>query len=41
MHGMDGFKAVLTRFETTVSSWKGWKFFAFIVIFLKKFHKST
>ena len=38
---MDGFKAVLTRFDTTISSWKGWNFLAFIVIFLKKFHKSN
>ena len=38
---MDGFKAVLTRFETTVSNWKGWNFLAFIVIFLKNFHKSN
>ena len=37
---LDGFKAVLNRFDTTVSSWKGWNFLAFIVIFLKKFHKS-
>ena len=34
---MDGFKAVLNRFDTTVSSWKGWNFLAFIVIFLKNF----
>ena len=38
---MDGFKAVLTRFDTTVSSWKGWNYLAFIVIFLKKIHKSN
>lgn len=38
---MDGFKAVLNRFDTTVSSWKGWNYLAFIVIFLKKFHKSN
>lgn len=38
---MDGFKAVFTRFDTTVSSWKGWNFLAFIVIFLKKFHRSN
>ena len=38
---MDGFKAILTRFDTTISSWKGWNFVAFIVIFLKKFHKSN
>ena len=31
---MDGFKAVVTRFDTTVSSWTGWNFLAFIVIFL-------
>lgn len=37
---MDGFKAVLMRFDTTVSSWKGWNFLAFLVIFLKKFHNS-
>ena len=34
---LDGFKAILTRFDTTISSWKGWNFLAFIVIFLKKF----
>lgn len=33
---IDGFKNVLVRFDTTVSSWKGWNFLAFIVIFLKK-----
>ena len=38
---MDGFKSVLTRFDTTIASWKGWNFLAFIVIFLKKFHKSN
>ena len=38
---MDGFKAVLNRFDTTVSSWKGWNFLAFIVIFFRKFHKSN
>ncbi|ROT02201.1 IS5 family transposase [Lepagella muris] len=37
---MDGFKSILTRFDTTVSSWKGWNYLAFIVIFLKKIHKS-
>lgn len=37
---MDGFKAVLVRFDTTISSWKGWNFLAFLVIFLKKFHNS-
>lgn len=34
---IDGFKNVLIRFDTTVSSWKGWNFLAFIVIFLKNF----
>lgn len=37
---MDGFRSVLTRFDTTVSSWKGWNYLAFIVVFLKKIHKS-
>ena len=34
---IDGFKNVLVRFDTTISSWKGWNFLTFIVIFLKKF----
>ena len=37
---MDGFKAVLIRFYTTVSSWKGWNYLAFLVIFIKKIHNS-
>ena len=37
---MDGFKAVLIRFDTTISSWKGWNFLAFLVIFLKKIHNA-
>lgn len=37
---MDGFRSVRTRFDTTISSWKGWNFLAFIVVFLKKFHNS-
>lgn len=37
---MDGFQAVLVRFDTTISSLKGWNFVAFLVIFLKKFHNS-
>lgn len=36
---MDSFKAVLNRFDTTIKSWKGWNFLAFIVIFLKKINK--
>ena len=38
---MDSFKSVLNRFDTTVSSWKGWNFLAFIVIFLNYFHNSN
>ncbi len=38
---MDSLKSVLYRFDTTISSWKGWNFLAFIIIFLKKFHKSN
>ncbi len=38
---LDGFKAVLNRFDISVSSWNGWDFLAFIVIFLKNFHKSN
>ena len=30
---LDGFKAVLNSFDISVSSWKGWNFLAFIVIF--------
>lgn len=37
---MDGFRSIRTRFDTTVSSWKGWNYLAFIVVFLKNFHKS-
>ena len=37
---MDGFRSILTRFDTTVSSWKGWSYLAFAVVFLKKIHKS-
>lgn len=34
---IDGFKAVLIHFDTTVFSWKKWNYPAFIVIILKKF----
>lgn len=37
---MDGFRSILIRFDTTVSSWKGWNYLAFAVVFLKKIHKS-
>ncbi len=37
---IDSFRSLLNRFDTTVSSWKGFSFLAFIVIGLKKFNKS-
>lgn len=37
---MDTFRSLLTRFDTTVSSWKGWNYLGFAVVFLKKIHKS-
>lgn len=37
---MDGFRSILNRFDTTVSSWKGWNYLAFAVVFLNKIHKS-
>lgn len=36
---MDGFRSILNRYDTTISSWKGWNFLAFAVVFLKKIHK--
>lgn len=33
---MDGFRSSLIRFGTTVSSWKGWSYLAFVVVSLKK-----
>lgn len=36
---MDSFRTLLNRFETTVTSWKGFNFLAFIVIGLKKSYK--
>ena len=33
---MDSFRSILCRFDTTVSSWKGWNYLALVVIFLKK-----
>jgi len=36
---MDGFRSLLNRFDTTITSWKGFNFLAFIVIGLKKFYK--
>ena len=36
---MDSFRSLLNRFDTTVESWKGFNYLAFIVIALKKFKK--
>lgn len=36
---MDRFRSILNRFDTTVSSWKGWNYLAFAMVFLKKIHK--
>ena len=36
---MDSFRSLLNRFDTTISSWKGFNFLAFIVIGLNKFYK--
>lgn len=36
---MDSFRTLLNRFDTTLTSWKGFNFLAFIVIALKKFYK--
>ncbi|MCT4615936.1 MAG: IS5/IS1182 family transposase, partial [Marinifilaceae bacterium] len=37
---MDSYRTLLNRFDTKVSSWKGWNFISFIVIALKKFKKN-
>lgn len=36
---VDNFRYLLNRFNTTVTSWKGFNFLAFIVNGLKKFYK--
>lgn len=36
---MDAFRSILNRFDTTISSWMGFNFLAFIVIAIKKFGK--
>lgn len=36
---IDGFRSLLNRFDTTIDSWKGFNYIAFIVIALKKFSK--
>ncbi|MGS2764903.1 IS5 family transposase, partial [Sinomicrobium sp. M5D2P9] len=34
---MDSFRSLLNRFDTTVASWTGFNYLAFIVLALKKF----
>jgi hypothetical protein len=36
---MDSFRSLLNRFDTTIESWKGFNYLAFIVIALKKFNR--
>jgi transposase len=36
---MDSYRSLLNRFDTTVESWKGFNYLAFIVIAIKKFKK--
>src|SRR5690606_12846563 len=36
---MDSYRSLLNRFDTTVESWKGFNYLAFMVIALKKFKK--
>lgn len=36
---MDSYRSVLNRFDTTLASWKGWNYVAFILILLKKIRK--
>ena len=36
---MDSFRSLLNRFDTTIESWKGFNYLAFIVIAIKKFIK--
>ena len=38
---MDSYRSLLNRFDTTIESWKGFNFLAFIVIALKKFKKKV
>lgn len=37
---MDSYRTILYRFDTTVSSWEGWNYIAFMIIALKKFKKN-
>lgn len=36
---MDSYRSVLNRFDTTLASWEGWNYIAFILILLKKIRK--
>ena len=36
---MDSYRSVLNRFDTTLASWEGWNYVAFILILLKKIRK--
>lgn len=38
---MDSFRSILTRFDTTVSSWKGWNYLAFAVLLLRRAHRAN
>lgn len=37
---LDGFRSILNRFDTSLASWKGFNYLAFIVLGLKKFLKT-
>ena len=37
---MDSFRSILTRFDTTVSSWRGFNYLTFIVLALRKFNNN-
>jgi hypothetical protein len=36
---MDSYRSILNRFDTTLASWKGFNYLAFIVIAIKKMLK--
>ena len=36
---MDSFRCLLNRFDTTIESWKGFNYLAFIIIAIRKFKK--
>lgn len=38
---MDSFRSILTRFDTTVSSWKGWNYLAFAVLLLRRVRRAN